>query len=89
MLWQLPLSAKSGLSKLVASPNDMEKIQQLVVVVCYTAASSVFWGCVAAAIVRYGFGIDPGTASVVVGLPTALAFSVFLFPRISKIVAMR
>lgn len=75
--------------KLVSSPNEMEKIRQLVVVVCYTAACSIFWGCVAAAAVRYGFDIDPGSALVAVGLPTALAFSVFIFPRISRIVAMQ
>jgi len=65
----------------------MEEIRKLVVAVCYTLASSIFWGCVAAAAIRYAFGIDPGTAMVVVALPVAVALSVFIFPKLRRIIA--
>jgi len=67
----------------------MEKVRQLVVAVCYTVASSVFWGYVAAAVVRYVFDIAPDIAMFVVALPVAVAFSVFIFPKVRRIIALQ
>lgn len=66
---------------------QIEEMRKLIVAVCFTVSSSIFWGALAAAGVRYAFGLSPGTAVLYVGVPVALAFSFFMFPRLRKIIA--
>ena len=67
----------------------MEEIRKRVVVVCYTLTASIFWGSVAAIAIRYAIGIDPGMALLAVGLPVAIAVSVFIYPKVCRIIAAR
>lgn len=64
----------------------MEEVRKLIVTICYTVSASIFWGAVAAAGVRHAFKVDPGTVLLCVGLPVGLAFFLFLFPRLRKII---
>ena len=59
-------------------------MRKLLIASCFTVAASIFWGAVVAAGVRYAFRLNPGTALLSVGLPVALAFAVFMFPRLRK-----
>ena len=65
----------------------MQKIRELVVVICYTLTSSICWECIAAIAVRYAFGIDLVRALVAIGLPVAIAFSIFIYPKLRRIIA--
>lgn len=64
-------------------------MRQLIVAVAFTVTSSIFWGTAAAAAVRYAFGITPNTALLAIGFPVAVAFSLFMFPRLRKIIALQ
>lgn len=64
-------------------------MRQFIVAVAFTVASSIFWGAAAAAAVRYAFGITPDTALLAVAFPVAVAFSLFIFPRLRKIIVLQ
>lgn len=66
------------------SDLQMEKMRKLFITACFTVAASTFWGAVVAAGVRYAFSFNPSVALLSVGLPVALAFAAFMFPRLRK-----
>jgi hypothetical protein len=70
-------------------PGLFELAGQWIGVICITAGASMFWGAVAAGIVRFAFDIEPGRVLLMVGLPFALIVAIYLFPRLWGILGFR
>jgi Na+/proline symporter len=65
-------------------PDNLEKLRQWIVVVCFSFAASVFWGMVAAGLARYFFGISEELSLLAIGLPVGLGMGIYLLPKIRR-----
>lgn len=63
----------------------IEKARQWAKVLCLALSAGIFWGAVAAAVVRYALDIDGGQALLFVCLPIAVLFTVYMVPKLRKI----
>ena len=64
--------------------NRIEQFRQWVVIICYTLTASIFYGAVAACLVRYVFEVEPLLAVVFVGIPVGAAFATYMLPKMRK-----
>jgi hypothetical protein len=65
--------------------NRTEQFRQWIVIIGYTLTASIFWGTVAAGLVRYIFEVEPGYALIFVGIPIGAAIAVYMLPKMRKL----